>query len=49
MLVASGVQKGQVSLAVLTGATYFSNLEIRNCPASERLIASLSLSCRLGL
>ena len=28
----SGVQKGQVALAVLTGATYFSNFEIRNTP-----------------
>jgi hypothetical protein len=26
----SGVQKGQVALAVLTGATYFSNFEIRS-------------------
>ena len=26
----SGVQKGQVALAVLTGATYFSNFEIRD-------------------
>jgi hypothetical protein len=28
----SGVQKGQVALAVLTGATYFSNFEIRQTP-----------------
>lgn len=28
----SGVQKGQVILAVLTGATYFSNVEIRTTP-----------------
>src|SRR5271167_2867662 len=28
----SGVQKGQVALYVLTGATYFSNLEIRTTP-----------------
>jgi hypothetical protein len=28
----SGVQKGQVALAVLTGATYFSNFEIRTLP-----------------
>jgi len=28
----SGVQKGQVALAVLTGATYFSNFEIRSTP-----------------
>jgi hypothetical protein len=28
----SGVQKGQVALAVLTGATYFSNFEIRLTP-----------------
>jgi hypothetical protein len=28
----SGVQKGQVALAVLTGATYFSNFEIRTMP-----------------
>jgi len=26
----TGVQKGQVALAVLTGATYFSNFEVRN-------------------
>lgn len=30
----SGVQKGQVALAVLTGATYFSNFEIRTTPDS---------------
>jgi len=28
----SGVQKGQIALAVLTGATYFSNFEIRLTP-----------------
>jgi hypothetical protein len=28
----SGIQKGQVLLAVLTGATYFSNFEIRTTP-----------------
>jgi hypothetical protein len=28
----TGVQKGQVALAVLTGATYFSNFEIRTTP-----------------
>jgi len=28
----SGIQKGQVALAVLTGATYFSNFEIRAAP-----------------
>ena len=28
----SGVQKGQIALAVLTGATYFSNFEIRQTP-----------------
>src|SRR5689334_12441863 len=28
----SGVQKGQVALAVLTGETYFSNFEIRSTP-----------------
>ena len=28
----SGIQKGQVALAVLTGATYFSNFEIRETP-----------------
>jgi hypothetical protein len=28
----SGVQKGQVALAVLTGATYFSNFEVRATP-----------------
>jgi hypothetical protein len=28
----SGVEKGQVALAVLTGATYFSNFEIRTTP-----------------
>ncbi len=30
----SGVQKGQVALAVLTGATYFSNFEIRTTPGA---------------
>lgn len=30
----SGVQKGQVALAVLTGATYFSNFEVRETPAA---------------
>jgi hypothetical protein len=28
----SGIQRGQVALAVLTGATYFSNFEIRTTP-----------------
>ena len=28
----SGIQKGQVALAVLTGATYFANFEIRTTP-----------------
>lgn len=28
----TGIQKGQVALAVLTGATYFSNFEIRTMP-----------------
>lgn len=28
----SGIEKGQVALAVLTGATYFSNFEIRETP-----------------
>ena len=28
----SGIQKGQVALAVLTGATYFSNFELRTTP-----------------
>jgi len=32
----SGVQKGQVALAVLTGATYFSNFEIRPTPDAAR-------------
>lgn len=38
----SGVQKGQVALAVLTGATYFSNFEIRataDAPWERRLSA----------
>ena len=30
----SGIQKGQVALAVLIGATYFSNFEIRTTPPS---------------
>jgi len=30
----SGVQKGQVALAALTGATYFSNFEVRKTPDS---------------
>jgi len=30
----SGVQKGRLSLAVLTGATYFSNFEVRETPAA---------------
>lgn len=29
----SGMQKGRVALAVLTGATYFSNFEVRETPA----------------
>lgn len=29
----SGIRKGQVALAVLTGATYFSNFEVRETPA----------------
>ncbi|HMJ25296.1 MAG TPA: hypothetical protein VK475_05685 [Pyrinomonadaceae bacterium] len=39
----SGVQKGQVALAVLTGATYFSNFEIRTTPdaAWERHLPSM--------
>ena len=28
----SGIQKGQVALYVLTGATYFSNFEVRTTP-----------------
>jgi hypothetical protein len=28
----SGIQKGQVALAVLTGATYFSNFEVKTAP-----------------
>jgi len=31
----SGVQKGQVALAALTGATYFSNFEVRKTPDSS--------------
>ena len=31
----SGVQTGQVALAVLTGATYFSNFEVRETPAAR--------------
>lgn len=30
----SGVQKGRIALAVLTGATYFSNFEVRETPAA---------------
>ena len=30
----SGMQQGQVALAVLTGATYFSNFEVRETPAA---------------
>jgi len=30
----SGVQKGRVALHVLTGATYFSNIEVRETPAA---------------
>ena len=30
----SGIQKGRVALAVLTGATYFSNFEVRETPAA---------------
>ena len=30
----SGVQKGRVALYVLTGATYFSNFEVRETPAA---------------
>ncbi|MBI1852582.1 MAG: hypothetical protein HYR85_19740, partial [Planctomycetes bacterium] len=30
----TGIQKGQVALAVLTGATYFSNFEVRTTPDS---------------
>lgn len=30
----SGVQKGQIALAVLTGATYFSNFEVHETPAA---------------
>lgn len=29
----SGIQKGQIALAVLAGATYFSNFEVRETPA----------------
>ena len=32
----SGVKKGQVGLAVLVGATYFSNVQVRSTPPSER-------------
>jgi hypothetical protein len=40
----SGVQKGQVALYVLTGATYFSNFEIRTTPdaAWERRLPPMS-------
>jgi len=31
----SGVQKGQIALAVLTGETYFSNFEVRETPAAR--------------
>jgi hypothetical protein len=39
----SGVQKGQVALAVLTGVTYFSNFEIRTTPdaAWERRLQAM--------
>ena len=39
----SGVQRGQVALAVLTGATYFSNVEVRTTPdaAWERRLPPL--------
>jgi hypothetical protein len=39
----SGVQKGQVALAALTGATYFSNFEVRQAPDSpwERHLPSM--------
>jgi hypothetical protein len=39
----SGVQKGQVALYVLTGATYFSNFEIRTTPDApwERRLPSM--------
>jgi hypothetical protein len=39
----SGIQKGQVALAVLTGATYFSNFEVRTTPDSpwERRLPSM--------
>ena len=39
----SGIQKGQVALAVLTGATYFSNFEIRTTPdaAWERRLPAM--------
>ncbi|HEY0458157.1 MAG TPA: hypothetical protein VGC97_03330 [Pyrinomonadaceae bacterium] len=30
----TGIQKGQIALAVLTGATYFSNFELRETPAA---------------
>ena len=38
----SGMQKGQVALYVLTGATYFSNFEIRTTPDApwERHLAA---------
>jgi hypothetical protein len=41
----SGVQKGQVALYVLTGATYFSNFEIRTTPdaAWERRLPPMPL------
>jgi hypothetical protein len=39
----SGIQKGQVALAALTGATYFSNFEIRTTPdaAWQRRLPSM--------
>jgi hypothetical protein len=40
----SGIQKGQVALAVLTGTTYFSNFEVRTTPdaAWERRLPPMS-------
>ena len=40
----SGVQKGQVALYVLTGATYFSNFEVRTTPDApwERHLPAMS-------
>jgi hypothetical protein len=39
----SGIQKGQVALYVLTGATYFSNFEVRHTPDApwERHLAAI--------